>query len=216
MLSSAMLTACKSAPSRAAITLLFAATSLSLTVTSGCRLGEWARNGYLVGPNYARPVAAVSESWIDANDPRVRSQVADYANWWRALNDPVLDSLVQEASSQNLTLRAAGFRILEAQARRRIAAGSLFPQQQQATFDYQRVNISRTIANSAPNPFFEDWDTGFDLAWELDLWGRFRRAVEEQDALLDASIENYDDLLVLMQADVAQTYVRLRNKACTS
>jgi NodT family efflux transporter outer membrane factor (OMF) lipoprotein len=164
----------------------------------------------LVGPNYARPVAAVSEAWIDANDPRVRSQTADYANWWRALNDPILDSLVQEASTQNLTLRAAGFRILEAQARRRIAAGSLFPQQQQMTFDYQRVNVSRTVANPAPNPFFEDWDTGFNLAWELDLWGRFRRAVEEQDALLDASIENYDDLLVLLQADVAQTYVQIR------
>ncbi len=48
------------------------------------------------------------------------------------------------------------------------------------------------------------------MAWELDLWGRFRRAVEEQDALLDASIENYDDVLVLLQAEVALTYVQIR------
>ncbi len=86
----------------------------------------------------------------------------------------------------------------------------MFPQRQQATADYQRINVSNAIANPPPVPNFDDWDVGFDMAWELDLWGRFRRAIEEQDARLDASIENYDDFLVILQAEVAQTYVQIR------
>jgi len=176
----------------------------------GSSLVEWWQNGLKVGPNYARPAAAVADDWIDANDPRLIRETTDYAYWWRAFNDPTLDALVQQASNQNLTLRAAGFRILEARARRRIAAGFLFPQLQQATADYQRINVSNLIANPPPFTNFDDWDVGFDLVWELDMWGRFRRAVEEQDARLDATIENYDDVLVILQAEVAATYVQMR------
>ena len=184
-----------------------AAATLSL---AGCHLNEWAHNCFKVGPNYGRPAAAVADNWIDANDPRVMNSTADYANWWQTFSDPALDYFVEAASNQNLSLRAAGFRIEETRARRRIAAGALFPQSQQATADFQRINLSQRIANRAPVPDFDDWDAGFDLGWELDLWGRFRRAVEEQDARLDASIENYDDVLVILQAEVVATYVQIR------
>ena len=189
---------------------------LGLLLLSGCHtmggssLLEWWHNGLKVGPNYARPAAAVADNWIDANDPRLRPERVDYAYWWRQFNDPLLDSMVQRASNQNLTLRAAGFRIMEARARRQIAAGALFPQLQQATADYLRINTSSAVANPAPIPDFDDWDVGFDMAWEIDVWGRFRRAVEEQDARLDASIESYDDFLVILQAEVALTYVQIR------
>jgi NodT family efflux transporter outer membrane factor (OMF) lipoprotein len=176
----------------------------------GSSLSEWWRNGLKVGPNYARPAAAVADDWIDTHDPRLRPEHVDYAYWWRQFNDPLLDSLVEQASSQNLTLRAAGFRIMEARARRQIAAGALFPQLQQATADYLRINTSSEVANPAPVPDFDDWDVGFDMAWEIDVWGRFRRAVEEQDARLDASIESYDDFLVILQSEVALTYVQIR------
>jgi NodT family efflux transporter outer membrane factor (OMF) lipoprotein len=173
-------------------------------------LRDWWRQDFKVGPDYGRPVAAVADDWIDSSDPRVRQESVDYAYWWRQLRDPMLDDLVLRASSQNINLRAAGFRIQEARARRQIAAGALFPQLQQATADYQRFNTSTAIANSAPVADFNHWDTGLDLGWELDIWGRFRRAVEEQDARLDASVENYDDFLVLLQAEVALTYVQIR------
>jgi NodT family efflux transporter outer membrane factor (OMF) lipoprotein len=193
--------------------LIFALTAVCL---SGCchipggRLRDWWTQNCKVGPNYARPAAAIANDWIDANDPRLRKESVNYAYWWRQFNDPYLDNLVQTASAQNLTLRAAGFRILEARARRQIAVGNLFPQLQQATFDYQRFNLSQRTANFPPNVDFDEFDLGFDLAWELDLWGRFRRAVEEQDARLDASIEDYDDFLVILQAEVALTYVQIR------
>jgi NodT family efflux transporter outer membrane factor (OMF) lipoprotein len=176
----------------------------------GSSLCEWWQNGLKVGPNYARPAAAVADDWIDSADPRLRRENVDYSYWWKQFNDPLLDSLVQRASNENLTLRAAGFRILEARARRQIAVGSLFPQLQQATFDYQRINVSSVIANPPPVLDFDDWDIGLAMAWELDIWGRFRRAIEEQDARLDASIEAYDDFLVILQAEVALTYVQIR------
>jgi NodT family efflux transporter outer membrane factor (OMF) lipoprotein len=176
----------------------------------GGRLRDWWCQHCKVGPNYSTPPAQIADDWIDANDPRLSRATTNYAYWWRVFNDPTLDSLIERASSQNLTLRAAGFRIMEARARRRIAVGALFPQFQQATADYQRFNISQRIANPPPIPDFNDFDVGFDLAWELDLWGRFRRAVEEQDARLDASIADYDDVLVILQAEVAATYVQMR------
>src|SRR5688572_24413265 len=83
---------------------------------SGCHLREWARNNFKVGPNYMRPPAPVAENWVDYRDPRVKSQEADLSEWWRALQDPVLDGLVEEAYQQNLSLRVAGARILQARA----------------------------------------------------------------------------------------------------
>ena len=77
---------------------------------------EYIRNGFKVGPNYGRPPAPVANQWIDANDVRVRSETDDLSKWWTVFHDPVLDSLVCYAYQQNLPLRVAGFRVLEARA----------------------------------------------------------------------------------------------------
>ncbi len=180
---------------------------------SGCTtsLKQWADNGYKVGPNYNRPVALVEPSWIDyGSDPRLLDVETNDAMWWQVFNDPQLNQLVWIASEQNLTLRTAGTRILQAQAVRGIAAGNLFPQVQQAFGAYNRVQVSRNIANSAPVKNFSQWDAGFNLSWELDFWGRFRRSLESADAALDATIEGYDNVLVLLVSDVAATYVQIR------
>src|SRR5262249_31323517 len=58
--------------------------------------------------------------------------------------------------------------------------------------------------------FYSDWTAGFNLSWELDFWGRFRRAIESANASLDASVENYDAALVTLLADVATNYVQYR------
>jgi NodT family efflux transporter outer membrane factor (OMF) lipoprotein len=164
----------------------------------------------MVGPNYCRPPAPVAEHWIDYHDPRVKSQEVDLSEWWRVFKDPVLDGLVEEAYQQNLTLRVAGARILQARAIRGIAVGSLFPQTQQAFGDYRRFKLSEEVANPPAAAWFSDWAGGFNASWELDLWGRFRRGIEAADAELDASIENYDDVLVILLADIATSYVQYR------
>src|SRR5262245_44876435 len=171
----------------------------------GCTsLREYINNGFKVGPNYGRPPAAVAQDWIDANDARVRKDLDAPVEWWSVLNDPTLNSLVCGVYQQNLTLRQAGFRVLEARANYGIAVGNFFPQNQAAVGSYSRVAVSQNNANVPLrfDRFFDQWNLGFTLAWELDFWGRFRRTIEAAADNLDASVENYDDVLVTLIGDV--------------
>lgn len=181
-------------------------------LAAGCTgVRHWSHNGHKVGPDYCRPAAAVAEQWIDAADEGVSTDTDDYSHWWTAFDDPVLNSLVYDAYRQNLPLRVAGLRILEARAQRGIAAGNLFPQVQEAFGDYARVQTSGNVHNQRLlDKHFDAWDVGFNAAWELDFWGRFRRGVEAADADLSAQAEDYDDVLVILQAEVAANYVQLR------
>ncbi len=174
--------------------------------------GEYFRNGLKVGPNYCPPPAATEKDWIDADDHQVSTAPADLARWWTVFHDPKLDMLVETAVRQNLTLREAGYRVLQARAARAIAAGNLFPQQQNAFGAEARAAASVATANTQflTQRFYDQWDAGFNLAWELDFWGRFRRAVEAADADLDASVANYDQALVTLLGDIASTYVEIR------
>ncbi len=182
-----------------------------LAGTSGCSsFRDYFANGFKVGPDYRRPAAPVADGWIDAADPAVLSEPPNDAAWWRTFNDPVLDTLVQTASEDNLTLRVAGLRVLEARAQRAMAAGELFPQNQTAFGSYQRTGRSENLTFVPPIRFFDEWTAGVGLAWELDFWGQFRRAIESADASLEATVESYDDVLVLLLAEVAQNYVALR------
>ncbi len=185
--------------------------AITVVVSSGCTgLRSWAKQGFKVGPDYCTPPAPVADTWIDYENPDIVSQSADHSAWWSVFSDPMLDQLVAMASQQNLSLQTAGMRILEARARLGIARGNLFPQAQQAYGDFARVNTSTTVANVIPVDDFDVWDTGLNASWELDFWGRFRRAVEAQDALLNAEIENYDNVLVVLQAEVASAYIQYR------
>jgi len=185
---------------------------LLLALCSGCTSWrEYFANGLKVGPNYCRPAAPVADQWLDAGDPALNNGLIHDGAWWQTFQDPVLNSLVDSAYQQNLTLRVAGLRILEARAQRAMAAGELFPQQQTAFGDYTRTGLSKnSLAATFFNRFRGEWRLGTSMAWELDFWGRFRRAIEAADANLDASVEAYDGVLVLLLADVAQSYADVR------
>ncbi len=169
-------------------------------VVSGCTT---------VGPDYVRPLGPVAEQWIDIEDPRIKAEPAELIDWWTVYNDPVLTFLVDAAYKQNLTLQIAGLRILEARAQLGIAVGRQYPQVQQATGSLTRVELSDNAPNVVQTSF-TDVRMGFDTAWEIDFWGRFRRGVEAGNADLGASIANYDDVLVSLIAEVAATYVQIR------
>ncbi|HLN32399.1 MAG TPA: efflux transporter outer membrane subunit [Gemmataceae bacterium] len=204
----------------------------AILVNGGCVATgpvEWIRNGFKVGPNYDQPQGPVAPEWIEARDPRVQDR--HLQDWWTVFQDGRLSSLIDTAYQQNLTLRSAGARVLEARAQQAIAAGSFFPQTQQATGEISRVGLSRNAANNpasllpvlaglpgsnlipgreVPTNWFTDMSGGFNLSWELDFWGRFRRAIESANANLDASLDSYDDALVTLLADVATNYVQFR------
>ncbi|HEV2970377.1 MAG TPA: efflux transporter outer membrane subunit [Pirellulales bacterium] len=174
--------------------------------------GEYVHNGFKVGPNYGRPAAPVARDWIDANDVHVRHDEQEQTRWWSVFHDPALDALICTAYRQNLTLRAAGFRILEARAQLGIDTGNLFPQTQDAAGAYRHSEASRENGGGGGggSRFSNNVNFGFNMAWELDFWGRFRRAIESDSASLDASVELYDAALLTLLGDIATDYVQMR------
>jgi NodT family efflux transporter outer membrane factor (OMF) lipoprotein len=185
---------------------------LAISVAGCTSWSEYVHNRFKVGPEYCRPAAPVAQRWIDADDVRVRSESSDDSQWWTVFNDPLLTDLIQVAYQQNLTVREAGYRVLESRAELGVATGYLFPQVQELDADFNRKIVSTAVANrvATPEKSFSQWDFGFGLSWELDFWGRFRRAIEAGEEGLDASVENYDDVLVTLIGDVATNYVQLR------
>lgn len=178
---------------------------------AGCETSsQWMRNGFKLGPNYETPIAATGDEWIDHADPDVISQPPRHEEWWKVFDDPVLDDLIEKAYRQNLTLREAGLRVLQARAQRAIVGGDLYPQSQQAFGQFERILESQQEALPSPLRSLGDWSTGFNLSWELDVWGKLRRAIESSDASLEASIQDYDAILVSLVAEVATAYAEIR------
>ena len=164
-----------------------------------------------VGPDFKTPEADVAEEWQEDRDPRVTSGEREDWDWWEVFDDPVLDNLVKTAYGQNLPLQKAGIRILEARAQLAIAVGRQFPQKQGFTGEASTNQISVSGTNfDFLSRNFELYSLGFDAAWEIDFFGRFRRGVEFASANYIAKVANYDDLLVTLTADVALAYVLIR------
>jgi NodT family efflux transporter outer membrane factor (OMF) lipoprotein len=169
-----------------------------------------------LGPDFQRPDAPTMENWQtphsdEVQDIAVAPEELDFASWWQVFEDPILDNLVRTAYSQNLDLRSAGLRILEARAILGIAIGEQYPQTQTLGGSATQNELSQNLRSTRGADFsFKEWQTGFDVAWEMDFWGRFRRGIESADANLYASIADYDDLLVSLTAEVASAYVQVR------
>ena len=166
----------------------------------------------LVGPDYVKPAAEVEPKWINQSSPEISQRTAELSTWWKVFNDPVLDKLITEARSQNLSLQVAGTRILEARAQLGIATSTEYPQLQQVNGDLSQQQISAFAPNTREgmDRNFASTGIGFDMGWELDIWGKFRRGVQSSVANLEASVAGYDDVLVSLTAEVARTYVLIR------
>jgi len=156
-----------------------------------------------VGPEYQAPTAPVEPNWIEYKDPLLDATSPVAPEWWKAaFKDPILDQLVATALAQNLSLRSAGLRVLQARQQLAIAVGNRYPQQQQLS---GQAGIQGTDSSS-----YELYDLGFNLSWEADIWGRFKRQIESASAALDASVASYDGVMVSMIAQVAQNYLLIR------
>jgi NodT family efflux transporter outer membrane factor (OMF) lipoprotein len=164
-----------------------------------------------VGPDFVRPEAPVDPEWLVAELEAFETNPAELQEWWRILDDPVLDELIAAARQENNSLEIAGLRVLESQARLNIAVGKQYPQQQVLAGDISAIGVSETSANTGTTDTrFTQANLGVSLAWEIDFWGRFRRGVEAADADLLASIAGFDEAMVLVTAQVADVYALVR------
>jgi len=182
--------------------LVFLLAALALLVV-GCAM---------VGPDYSRPQVKVEQTWLETADKKVQTTESNYKDWWQVFKDPALNQLVDTAYRENLPLRIAGVRVLEARAQLGVAIGGEYPQTQQGVGSYQRARISERAPQAAFSNIFTygQAQVGFSAAWELDFWGKFRRGVQSADAALHASIADYDNVLVSLTGDVGANYVNIR------
>jgi NodT family efflux transporter outer membrane factor (OMF) lipoprotein len=131
--------------------------------------------------------------------------------WWVAFDDPMLTSLIERAAQGSLDIHQAVARVDEARARRGIARGAWFPSLENSS-SYERYRISEEILQVVPpgSRTGNFWSAGLDASWEIDFFGRIRRSVESATAGLQASVEDYRDVLVSVFAEVGITYVEVR------
>ncbi|MEJ2138707.1 MAG: efflux transporter outer membrane subunit [Gammaproteobacteria bacterium] len=159
-----------------------------------------------VGPDFQKPDADIKSGWEQYESQLVSATTPQSVEWWQAFNDPVLNDLVDTAYAQNLTLEAAGLRVLEARAQLGIATGTIYPQQQNA----DGSAIYSDLGNNLGGASNWQYDLGINAGWELDFWGKFRRGIESADAAFLASVANYDATLVLLVSQVVDSYIVIR------
>lgn len=165
-----------------------------------------------VGPDFERPQVPWLADWTGGSLESVAAESrgprsGQTQEWWRNFNDPVLDHLILEAQRVNPNVRTAGTRIMEARAQLGIAGSTRYPQAQQATGELLSVGEQRA---GAPDSSATSFNAELSISWELDFWGKFRRSIEAADAGYLASIAQYDDVQVLMAAQVAGLYSSIR------
>jgi NodT family efflux transporter outer membrane factor (OMF) lipoprotein len=180
--------------------MFYLAVALLGSIMSGC---------VSVGPDYQSPEAEVPDAWHEA----VRHEFAEgepgLKTWWTLFGDETLNSLIDRASTNNLDLKTASARIEQAAALRGVSASRYWPD---IVAGAGASAVQTTEARTVPGADREGelYQAGLTMAWELDLWGRIRRSVESADASLQAGIENYRDILVVLYADIAINYINAR------
>jgi multidrug efflux system outer membrane protein len=166
----------------------------------------------MLGPDYRRPAVDVMPSYrFEDNETR------DTANtdWWKAFQDPVLDSLIADALANNKNIKIAAANIDQAAGVLMQTRAPLFPQlnytgsgKRQRESDKSAYSLPLLLPN-VPNPW-NSYELLTGASWEIDMWGRIRRLSESARAELLASREARRGVILSLLASVANTYIQLR------
>lgn len=168
--------------------------------------------GCAVGPNYQAPRVNASTQWTSPLLGGETNGPADLVGWWKNFDDTNLDSLMATAVQSNLTLRAAEDHVLEARAEEGVVAGGLWPSVG-SSVGYSRNRWGQNSFPPLPPDTVLDYNlynAGFDAAWELDIFGGTRRAVEAANAEIGAAEYSQRDVLISLLAEVARNYIGAR------
>src|ERR1700740_2347175 len=174
---------------------LLPAAVMACTLLGGCK----------VGPNYHRPVVQPPTTYRDQSEsPQVQAQAASYADlpWWQVFDDPQLQELIRTALKQNYDLQIATERINASRAEVAITRSSLFPQVQgNGDFSGGKESNFQTKSNFL--------NLTADAAFQLDLFGKLRRATEASRAALLATQDARQTVILTLVSDVASDYFTL-------
>lgn len=161
-----------------------------------------------VGPDYQPPQPQLPDHWSEQSASQAETQ--DLALWWRSFNDPELDRLVNQAIAGNLDLKRAVQRIEAAKAERVIQAAGGLPTVT-AGASASNARSSETLSWPPGNGEYKTYQYGLESSWEIDVFGKTKRAVEAADATIGVAIEDRRAIMVALLGEVAADYVTLRS-----
>ena len=176
------------------------ALSLVMLLLSGCT----------VGPNYKRPSVNVPDTYRGAGPPEAQPPAAEPLGdqkWWEVFQDKQLQDLIHTALQQNYDVRIAATRIVEARAQVGIARADQLPT---ISAGAQAVNERYPRVKLYPQYETSSNQVDLSLAWELDFWGKYRRATESARANLLATEWARKEVIDTLVSDVAAAYFQLR------
>lgn len=169
----------------------------------------------MVGPDYKEPNLPVGNKWQGASTNKnadLNSAPPKTASWWKAFNDPTLTSLIEQGYRNNINTQIAGVRVLQSRALLAQSVGEQYPQTQVMQGDYTHYSIGGNQFRGILPPSFETASMGMSASWEIDFWGKYRRAVLSKNASFLSSLAAYDNALVSLTADIAATYTNVRTQ----
>jgi multidrug efflux system outer membrane protein len=177
-------------------------TMAAVALTAGCAA---------VGPNYERPQMPIPAQYRFVEGTAQAQSLAD-SPWFQVFDDPALQTLVREALANNLDVQLAVARVEEARARAGVAKSFLYPQVDGGVSYGVRGASNTETQDGTPtdDTTHQNFAGGFQLSWEIDLFGRLRRQHEASLALLLASDQARRGVLVTLVGDVASNYFLLR------
>ena len=163
-----------------------------------------------VGPNYHRPETPVDAHFANAGEPGF-AETSAVEKYWESFQDPLLNSLVDDALAHNNTLGSAAANLRAARAARRLAGFDQFPTvNASAGYTHDLYAAQQLPGVDRHDREFDTADAGFTGLWELDLFGRVRRNVEAARADVGVAGANLQDARVSVIAELVRDYFVLR------
>jgi NodT family efflux transporter outer membrane factor (OMF) lipoprotein len=172
---------------------------------------------FMVGPDYSRPGVKTSEQYRAPTQTEFTESLGENSNkildpvqWWESFNDPTLNKLLKQATAQNLTLQQTALRIYQLQAQLGVSDAALLPSAAlSGTYSNNRNSAIQEAINDPNNLVAKNILVQFN--WELDFWGKARRGIESSLNAYLSGVAAYYSADVSLTADVANTYINIRN-----
>jgi NodT family efflux transporter outer membrane factor (OMF) lipoprotein len=172
-------------------------------------------SGCMVGPNYHRPEVVVPASFSQELAVATNQPSSSLAGWWREFHDPELNSLIEQAQVANHDVRLARARIREARAQAGVTRSALFPSvNADGSYSHERLGentgnafVARAAGQSLEQNFY---NVGFDMNWEIDVFGGNRRALEASKADIGSAEEASRGTMITVIGEVGLNYLDLR------
>ena len=178
-----------------------------MPILAGCNLG----------PVNESPEIEMPCEWHNELSEGMQPDSPDCFIWWESLNDPLLNSLIERASCQNLDIYIAAIRILQAREEQKGGSSGFYPHLD-GSAAYGGVQFNQKTLDKIIGKGFDDhhnkkfsfFEAGFDAEWEIDLFGMTTHQVKALQAKYQSMIENFRDVWITLSAEIAKNYIELR------